>query len=200
MIAPNSAQRWCIVSRRPTSSASTGSRASWISRASFEACLQPHSWSGDYRTCSRTPEVATTTPGAVGTPSPAAIARSLLPVGRRTCRARVWLRKREAYESLTEHQLQLVAISSSQADEVRRSSLLGRFPVTVIPCAVDVRTFFPRPRAAARECLGLPADRSIVLMVADYLRSPEQRRCVVECSTGPGGREPEADGAHRGPR
>jgi glycosyltransferase involved in cell wall biosynthesis len=81
-----------------------------------------------------------------------------------------WLRKREAYEAL--HQLQIVAIGSSQAAHVRLSSLMGGFPVTVIPCAVDVHTFFPRPRPSARECLGLPPDRSIVLMVThDFGRS-----------------------------
>lgn len=104
--------------------------------------------------------------------------------GARDMSRQSWLRKRQAYESLTDGRLQLVALSSSQADEIRRSSLLHRFPVTVIPCGVDVRTFFPRPRAAARECLGLPADRPIVLMVAQSFDRSNKGAALLSASLG----------------
>ncbi len=82
---------------------------------------------------------------------------------------RIWQRKKDAYDRLARDQLQLVAVSSLQVEEVRRSSLLGRFPVTMIPACVDVATFTPRPKVAVRESLGLPPHRLIVLMVADTL-------------------------------
>lgn len=85
---------------------------------------------------------------------------------------RSWLRKEQAYAHLADHQLQIVAISTSQAEQVRRSSLLSRFPLSVIPCAVEVHSFFPRPRSIARRCLNLPPDRLIVLMVAHDFRRP----------------------------
>ena len=79
---------------------------------------------------------------------------------------RIWQRKSEAYARAGKGTLHLVALSTSQAEDVRRSSLLGSFPLTIIPCAVDVSTFFPHPKAAARNCLGLPAEEPIVLMAA----------------------------------
>ncbi len=78
----------------------------------------------------------------------------------------IWQRKHEAYTRARSDGLHVVALSTSQAEDVRRSSLLGSFPLTVIPCAVDVNVFFPRSRADVRKCLGLPAKEPIVMMAA----------------------------------
>jgi glycosyltransferase involved in cell wall biosynthesis len=82
---------------------------------------------------------------------------------------KIWARKKKAYESLTQSQLSLVALSTSQAKQVRQSSLLGRFPISVIPPCVDAVTFSPRPQASARSCLGLDTKKPIILMVASDL-------------------------------
>jgi glycosyltransferase involved in cell wall biosynthesis len=54
-------------------------------------------------------------------------------------------------------------------EAVRARPTLGRFSMSVIPYGLDLETFAPRDRMAARELLGLPPDASIVLFVADFV-------------------------------
>jgi glycosyltransferase involved in cell wall biosynthesis len=96
----------------------------------------------------------------------------------------IWRRKQETYGRLSSGQLQLVALSSWQACEVRRSSLLSRFPLTVIPCGVDVQTFIPTPRNVARQSLDLPADSVIMLMAADILERPTKGANLLSAALG----------------
>lgn len=79
-----------------------------------------------------------------------------------------WARKRSGYQGLKSGVLHLVTPSEWLAGEVRRSSLFGDREVTVIPYGLDTEIFKPRDRAAAREVLGLPRDRKIVLFLADW--------------------------------
>jgi len=86
----------------------------------------------------------------------------------------VWNRRRKAYGLISPAQLQLVTPSRWMAKEVRQSSLLGRFPVTVIPNGVDVDAFAPRDRDFARDVLGLPRDAKVLIFAAHTVG--EQRK------------------------
>lgn len=78
----------------------------------------------------------------------------------------IWQRKAEAFAQLGAEQLHVVALNGWMAEQVRRSPLLGRFPIAVIPNGVNSDTFAPRDRALARDVLGIPQDARVVLFVA----------------------------------
>lgn len=82
-----------------------------------------------------------------------------------------WRRKRKAYRGLPLH---VVTPSRWLGELARNSPLLDGFPVTVIPNAIDTEIFRPLPKAMARELLGLPKDRHIVLFAA--LRATSETR------------------------
>src|SRR5919109_1490326 len=83
-----------------------------------------------------------------------------------------WRRKHAALSVVPQDRLHLVAPSHWLADEAKRSSLLQKFPVTVIPLAVDTEVFCPRDRRGAREALGIPSDALVVLFVASLISQP----------------------------
>jgi glycosyltransferase involved in cell wall biosynthesis len=74
-----------------------------------------------------------------------------------------WARKRRAYHRLP---LTVVAPSKWLADEAKRSTLLSAARIEVVPNGLDVDRFRPIARALAREVLGLPADRQLILFGA----------------------------------
>jgi glycosyltransferase involved in cell wall biosynthesis len=81
----------------------------------------------------------------------------------------VWRRKHSAYSRIAPTRMHVVGPSQWMAEEARRSTLLNRFPVSVIPYALDTEVF--RPMRAARRLLdafGVPPSARIVLFVADY--------------------------------
>jgi glycosyltransferase involved in cell wall biosynthesis len=82
---------------------------------------------------------------------------------------RIWERKKTAFTRLEAGRLHIVATSTWMAREARRSSLLGDFPLSIIPNALDTDAFRPRDRAAARDVLGISASARVVLFVADPL-------------------------------
>ena len=79
----------------------------------------------------------------------------------------IWLRKQQALSHLPDDALHLVATSRWIAGEARRSSLMGRFPVTIIPNGLDTADFAPRDRKSSRDFFDLPPDARIVLFAAD---------------------------------
>ena len=79
-----------------------------------------------------------------------------------------WKRKQAAYQNLSSSNFRLVAPSNWLSREIRKSSLLSRFPVSVIPYGLDTDIFQSRDRRAARDILGLPADAKVILFVADW--------------------------------
>lgn len=83
----------------------------------------------------------------------------------------VFQRKRRVFERIDPGRLHLVALNYWMAAEVRRSVLLRRFPVTVIPNGLDTEVFAPRERALARDVLGLAREARVVLFVATSVDS-----------------------------
>ena len=75
---------------------------------------------------------------------------------------RTWLRKRRAWR----RPIHIVCPSYWLADCVRRSTLMGDWPITVIPNPIDIKVWGPCDQAQARALLGLPADRPLVLFGA----------------------------------
>ncbi|MCU0490244.1 MAG: glycosyltransferase family 4 protein [Chloroflexaceae bacterium] len=85
--------------------------------------------------------------------------------------AQVWKRKQQALTQVDKRRLHLVAPSRWLATEVQHSSLLGHFPVTVIPNGVDTTIFRPHQQTVARAALDLPLDARIVLFAAESLEN-----------------------------
>ena len=89
---------------------------------------------------------------------------------RRDTSALLWRLKRAAY---SRSRLTLVVPSRWLLELVQASPLLHRFHARHIPNGIDTQTFSPGSREEARQRLGLPADRQIVLFAAADL---EERR------------------------
>jgi glycosyltransferase involved in cell wall biosynthesis len=75
----------------------------------------------------------------------------------------IWSWKKHCWQDLNLH---LVAPSEWIAQCLRQSSLFQRYPVRVIPNGVFLKTFYPEPQAAARQKLGLPINKKLVLFGA----------------------------------
>jgi glycosyltransferase involved in cell wall biosynthesis len=75
----------------------------------------------------------------------------------------VWQRKARAWRGLA---LTLVAPSRWMADRVAQSPLLRHCRVEVIPNSLDAQVYQPLPQSLARQQLGLPQSRPLVLFGA----------------------------------
>ncbi|MBV8378492.1 MAG: glycosyltransferase family 4 protein [Verrucomicrobia bacterium] len=84
---------------------------------------------------------------------------------------RTWRRKKEIFSRIPPSRLRIVTPSRWLAGAVKRSSILGRFPVTVIPNGLDVDEFAPLNRGSVRELLGVPQDAKVVLFLAELADS-----------------------------
>jgi glycosyltransferase involved in cell wall biosynthesis len=80
---------------------------------------------------------------------------------------RIWQRKRNIFQQIEPGQLHIVAPSRWMAAAVKSSSLLGGWPVAVIPCGLDIDVFAPRDRYWARGVWGVPRDARVILFAAD---------------------------------
>jgi glycosyltransferase involved in cell wall biosynthesis len=80
---------------------------------------------------------------------------------------RIWKRKYRLFSSLDSSRVHLVALNRWMEAEVKRSPLLQKYPVSVIPNGVDLSVFRPRDRKAAREFLGVNQYEKVVLFIAD---------------------------------
>ena len=74
----------------------------------------------------------------------------------------VWKRKQKAWAK----PFHIVTPSHWLADCVRESALMHNWPVSVIPNLLDVCVFKPTNKILAREILGLPTDKRIILFGA----------------------------------
>lgn len=80
---------------------------------------------------------------------------------------RTWRRKREVFGRISPQRLHIVTPSRWLAQEVRNSSLMSRFPVSVIPNSLDTDAFSPLDKVMARTALGLPLDARAVLFISE---------------------------------
>ena len=87
---------------------------------------------------------------------------------------RIWERKREALRRVPDGRFHVVSSSEWLAGVARRSSLLEGVPISIIPYALDTDVFRPRDRAFARDLLGVPAESTVVLFVAEPITRPEK--------------------------
>ena len=92
---------------------------------------------------------------------------------RRDTTAFHWRLKNRTYGN---SHLRIVTPSRWLTDAARKSPLLGRFDVRHIPYGVDTEVFRPLPKPLARQFLGLPTDKPLVLFAADNIA--EKRKGV----------------------
>jgi glycosyltransferase involved in cell wall biosynthesis len=86
----------------------------------------------------------------------------------------VWQRKRESFQSLHPERLHIVTPSRWLGEQVGQSSLLSRFPRSVIPYGLDTDVFAPRDRRVSRELLRIPLEAKVVLFLAQGIRDPRK--------------------------
>jgi glycosyltransferase involved in cell wall biosynthesis len=86
----------------------------------------------------------------------------------------IWRRKEAAFGQLGDQRLHVVANNEWMAGQVRRSPLLRRFSLSVIPNGLNTHTFAPRDRALARDVLGIPQEARVVLYVAMSTTNPRK--------------------------
>lgn len=86
----------------------------------------------------------------------------------------IWLRKRKSFQRLGSRQLHIVSPSRWLRDEVKRSSLLSRFPCSIIPYGLDTQVFSPRDPRVAREIFGIPLTAKVILFLADGVHVPRK--------------------------
>jgi glycosyltransferase involved in cell wall biosynthesis len=84
----------------------------------------------------------------------------------------VWKRKEKAWRDL---RLTLVTPSRWLADCVRQSSLLNKFRVEVIPNGLDLQIYKPQDKVAARQRLGLPLGKKLILFGAMMATSDRRK-------------------------
>lgn len=93
----------------------------------------------------------------------------LLAAGPNDLSREIWTRKKSLFDQLSEEQIHFATPSTWLAEEVHRSPILGRFPVSVIPYGLDLAEFAPRDVGSAREVFGIPHEAKVILFVADGL-------------------------------
>jgi glycosyltransferase involved in cell wall biosynthesis len=87
---------------------------------------------------------------------------------------RIWQRKQDSFSRLPSSQLHIITPSHWLCQQASRSSLLSRFPISVIPYGLDTELFAPREKRIAREILKLPPKAKVVLFVADGVHLPRK--------------------------
>lgn len=74
-----------------------------------------------------------------------------------------------------QHQIEAIVPSRWMAEQVEKSKLWGGRPLSVIPIGLDTQIFKPINRAAARELLNLPPEKTLVLFGAMYAGSDKNK-------------------------
>jgi glycosyltransferase involved in cell wall biosynthesis len=86
----------------------------------------------------------------------------------------VWQRKWKCFQKLRPEQLHIVTPSRWLGEQVAQSSLLSRFPRSVIPYGLDTEMFAPRDRNVSRELLRIPHHAKVVLFIANGVNDPRK--------------------------
>src|SRR5207237_8712681 len=79
----------------------------------------------------------------------------------------IWRRKKNSLAMIPPGMIHVVGTSRWIAGEANRSSLLGKFPISVIPNGLDTDEFAPRDKMFSRDLWGIPRDASVVLFAAE---------------------------------
>jgi glycosyltransferase involved in cell wall biosynthesis len=79
----------------------------------------------------------------------------------------VWTRKKKSLAKIGPGGLHIVGTSNWITGEAKRSSLLGKFPATVIPNGLDTDEFAPRDKGYSRDLWNIPRDAEVVLFAAE---------------------------------
>ncbi len=95
----------------------------------------------------------------------------LASTSKRDYSTKIWQRKKRAFSKLSNEDLHIVAPSTWMGKQVRKSSLLGNFPVTVIPYGLDTDVFAPRDSKVAKRALDVPIEAKVILFVAHQKES-----------------------------
>lgn len=93
----------------------------------------------------------------------------LLPGG--SMAKRVW---RQKVRMLQSQCITFVCCSEWLAGEAKKSALLAEQRIVSIPNAIDSRVFCPQNKQQARQTLGLPVDRRIILFVSQRVTDPRK--------------------------
>src|SRR4051812_11809170 len=83
----------------------------------------------------------------------------------------IWERKQAAFSNVSPSRLRIVTPSKWLAQEAKRSPILSKLSVSVIPYGLDLDDFAQRERANIRELLGIPQEAKVVLFVAEGLNN-----------------------------
>ena len=94
---------------------------------------------------------------------------SLLPGG--SMAKRIWKQKQRM---LAGQRITFVCCSEWLAGEAKKSALLAGQRIVSIPNAIDSRVFCPQDKQQARETLGLPMNRRIILFVSQRVTDPRK--------------------------
>lgn len=78
--------------------------------------------------------------------------------------------KKEVYRGFESHDSRIIAPSHWMKKQVQGSTLLNRFPISVIPYGVDLEVFLPHDPNQSRLELNLPLDKKIILFVANAVK------------------------------
>lgn len=102
----------------------------------------------------------------------------------------IWERKSGSLSSLPPGRMHLVGTSRWIASESRRSTLLNRFPVTVIPNGLDTTDFAQRDKQFSRDLWNIPGDAKVILFAAESVDAKRKGFAyVVEALSGLNGVE-----------
>ena len=78
----------------------------------------------------------------------------------------IWQRKNTIFKPEFINKTTIVGCSEWLANRAKKSSLLKGFSVKAIPNPLDISLFSPQNKAEARQKLGLPIDKKLILFVA----------------------------------
>ena len=82
---------------------------------------------------------------------------------------KVWLRKKKIFDRIPRKSLCFVTPSKWLAKKAKKSPLIKRFPVKVIPNSLDTNLFAQKDKIVIREMFGISRGAKVVLVVADSL-------------------------------
>lgn len=110
----------------------------------------------------------------------------------------VWERKKRLFDQVGKDRLHFVTPSKWLGENIQKSSIFGKYDVSVIPYGLDTSIFKPRNKAFCREIFDIPQEKKVILFVSDSvtnkrkgfhllleaLNKSSQVKDVVVCAVG----------------